>query len=157
MKTSKTIITAIIILLAIPAMAQGNFNDRLFDAKVCEITNRLNLSAEQVKQFRPVYEKYNKAMISAWGNKEKPQKPQPPKKCRRNSNNVWSGSNGHRRYALNMPTNSPKCSPRNNCKSSTRWKTPYKTNCAREKTKEKAKHLCADAEQADYINTLNIQ
>ncbi len=74
MKTSKTIITAIIILLAIPAMAQGNFNDRLFDAKVCEITNRLNLSAEQVKQFRPVYEKYNKAMISAWGNKEKPQK-----------------------------------------------------------------------------------
>lgn len=74
MKTSRTIITAIIILLAIPAMAQGNFNDRLFDAKVCEITYRLNLSAEQVKQFRPVYEKYNKAMISAWGNKEKPQK-----------------------------------------------------------------------------------
>ncbi len=74
MKTSRTIITAIIILLAIPAMAQGNFNDRLFDAKVCEITYRLNLSAEQVKQFRPVYENYNKAMISAWGNKEKPQK-----------------------------------------------------------------------------------
>ncbi len=60
-----------LITLTITAQYRGTFNERLFNAKVDEITYRLRLSDKQVEQFRPIYKEYNKDMIAAWGNLEK--------------------------------------------------------------------------------------
>lgn len=56
-------------LMAISGMAQkqGTFNERLFNAKVAEITYLLNLTDKQVVDFRPIYMQYNKDMIAALG------------------------------------------------------------------------------------------
>lgn len=71
---------AILLCLAsVAAMAQSTtFNQRLFDAKMAEMTYRLKLTDKQTADFRPVYEQYNKDMIAAWGepctqSKTKPQ------------------------------------------------------------------------------------
>ena len=47
------------------AQKQGTFNERLFNAKVAEITYLLNLTDKQVVDFRPIYMQYNKDMIAA--------------------------------------------------------------------------------------------
>lgn len=60
-----------LLTLTITAQHRGTFNERLFNAKVDEITYRLRLSDKQVEQFRPIYKEYNKDMIAAWGNQEK--------------------------------------------------------------------------------------
>ena len=68
--TMKHILLALLTcLMAVGSQAQQQrtFNERLFNAKVREITYCLRLSAEQVSKFRPIYEEYNKDMIAAWG------------------------------------------------------------------------------------------
>ena len=56
-------------LMAMSSMAQkrGSFSERLFNAKVAEITYQLHLTEKQEADFRPIYMQYNKDMIDAWG------------------------------------------------------------------------------------------
>lgn len=64
-------------LMALTGMAQkaGSFNERLFEAKVAEMTYRLKLTDKQVAEFRPIYEDYNKEMVASWKRPERRQQP----------------------------------------------------------------------------------
>lgn len=66
------VLSILFCLMAINVVAQKHrtFNERLFNAKVAEITYLLNLSDKQVADFRPIYMQYNKDMIAAWGTEE---------------------------------------------------------------------------------------
>ena len=61
----QVVLSILFCLMAISGMAQkhGSFNERLFNAKVAEITYQLS-------DFRPIYMQYNKDMIAAWGTEE---------------------------------------------------------------------------------------
>lgn len=66
------VLSILFCLMAINVVAQKHrtFNERLFNAKVAEITYLLNLSDKQVADFSPIYMQYNKDMIAAWGTEE---------------------------------------------------------------------------------------
>ena len=68
----QVVLSILFCLMAISGMAQkhGSFNERLFNAKVAEITYQLHLTDKQVSDFRPIYMQYNKDMIAAWGTEE---------------------------------------------------------------------------------------
>nr|WP_314684972.1 hypothetical protein [uncultured Prevotella sp.] len=71
----KIVFLFLVSLMTVTAMAQGRhgsgeFNERLFNAKVAEVIYRLKLSDKQAADFRPVYEQYNRDMMAAWGKPE---------------------------------------------------------------------------------------
>lgn len=58
----QTIITLLLLIAATVANAQNsdepNFSKRLFEAKLAEVSLRLNLTDEQKSKFAPIYEQY---------------------------------------------------------------------------------------------------
>lgn len=55
----KLLFVAIVCLLAHAAVAQDGGNQKIENAKIGLITNRLNLSAEQSQQFWPIYNEFD--------------------------------------------------------------------------------------------------
>lgn len=71
MDVLKRIALHLIMLCCIMTCAAQNsrtrtFNQRLFDAKVAEISKCLNMSDETRKKFVPIYREYSEEMIQAW-------------------------------------------------------------------------------------------
>lgn len=71
MNILKRIALYLIMLCCIMTCAAQNsrtraFNQRLFDAKVAEISKCLNMSDETRKRFVPIYREYSEEMIQAW-------------------------------------------------------------------------------------------
>ncbi len=66
----RTILYLLLTLFTIPIMAQTSrtrtFNQRLFDAKVEQIAQSLNLSQEKKSRFIPIYREYSEEMIKVW-------------------------------------------------------------------------------------------
>lgn len=75
----KMIMTMLLVIVAITAGAQEkkneNFAERMFEAKVREMTYRLELTDAQKEKFVPIYRQYNNEMRAAWGERRKPGKP----------------------------------------------------------------------------------
>ena len=71
--------TMLLVIVAITAGAQEkkneNFAERMFEAKVREMTYRLELTDAQKEKFVPIYRQYNNEMRAAWGERRKPGKP----------------------------------------------------------------------------------
>jgi Skp family chaperone for outer membrane proteins len=75
----KMMMTMLLVIVAITAGAQEkkneNFAERMFEAKVREMTYRLELTDAQKEKFVPIYRQYNNEMRAAWGERRKPGKP----------------------------------------------------------------------------------
>lgn len=71
--------TMLLVIVAITVGAQEkkneNFAERMFEAKVREMTYRLELTDAQKEKFVPIYRQYNNEMRAAWGERRKPGKP----------------------------------------------------------------------------------
>lgn len=71
--------TMLLVIVAITAGAQEkkneNFAERMLEAKVREMTYRLELTDAQKEKFVPIYRQYNNEMRAAWGERRKPGKP----------------------------------------------------------------------------------
>lgn len=70
MKTKSLLCILLLLLGSLTAVAQSSrtrsFSQRLFDAKVAEISQCLNMSKEKEKKFVPIYREYSEEMIRAW-------------------------------------------------------------------------------------------
>lgn len=51
-------------------------NQRVFDAKVREMVYHLNITEEQKPKFVDIYREYTQEMIAAWGEHQRPAKPE---------------------------------------------------------------------------------
>ena len=75
----KMMMTMLLVIVAITAGAQEkkneNFAERMFEAKVREMTYRLELTDAQKEKFVPIYRQYNNEMRAIWGERRKPGKP----------------------------------------------------------------------------------
>ncbi len=75
----KQMILSLLLLICTTAMAQDKkcdaINERFFNAKVCELAQRLEMNDEQKTKFVPVYRRYSEELRAAWGMPKKPKKP----------------------------------------------------------------------------------
>jgi hypothetical protein len=71
------IITLLLMLFTASASAQNTqkLNERYFQAKVRELTIRLDMSDSQKEKFVPIYRRYSKEMRATVGEYKKPSKP----------------------------------------------------------------------------------
>lgn len=70
MKTKSLLFVLLLFVGSLATAAQSSrtrsFSQRLFDAKVAEISHCLNMSKEKEKKFVPIYREYSEEMIRAW-------------------------------------------------------------------------------------------
>lgn len=70
MKTKSLLFVLLLFVGSLATAAQStrtrSFSQRLFDAKVAEISQCLNMSKAKEKKFVPIYREYSEEMIRAW-------------------------------------------------------------------------------------------
>ena len=70
MVMKQMILSMMLLLSAVTMTAQDKqgkaINEKFFDAKVCELVCRLNMTDEQKGKFIPIYRRYNEEMRAVW-------------------------------------------------------------------------------------------
>ena len=56
-------------------------NERLFEAKVRELVYQLKITDEQKVRFVPIYRRFQEEMIAAWGERQRPTRPETPQEA----------------------------------------------------------------------------
>ena len=74
----KHILTTMLLLVAMAASAQSSkdtdIKERFFQARVDELSQRLEMTSEQKVKFAPVYRRYSEEMRAVWGPHKKGKK-----------------------------------------------------------------------------------
>ncbi len=68
-----SMLTACIVLTA--SAQQENLSEKFYNAKLAEVTQRLNITDAQKDQFNALYKQYNDDMRATFGKREKHEKP----------------------------------------------------------------------------------